>query len=1266
MLGGIVGDADDSDEDEPPGGIVGVARQAVVGYGHRPCKFLAVIIHSADEDARFAHSLAGEVLPDRWAALEAELLASPPSAIGVAWVSASLRPPSHEFGHASCLQEAALQCIAKEAQGYVVYEIEHVQALEEPVLASDIEPADLWELIKDRVADDGRPLLQHVAEWSGGYDREPICWKVCTKLAVAATRSVWPLLHVCAFTGRMKRCNLMSAFPSCSTLQRFRAELARAVQNLDGETARVGVNPFSGVRADEILAWIDATSYIKSLQQCKVAAGSFARLLIRSGSPRLEDVLPAHQIANPEMLRKARIRFDLVSMLILRDYLRTVHNPVLYLWADSSPQWRGLEYFASSFDLYAGGSFHRRLLPCVQLTRQRTSALHKTLALLWQILLITGPSGVQSYCRSVRGIITDMGTERNIAKTPIAVLVGFFRHLGCPIFVALDSPWLFPSALMIPGWKHGIDLLIRKGLWTLPCFPKFIKLLKAVVSFLREDIYNVSSDLRKRGFPGLADLMDSTSLPSFASWRWETLHECLESIQRFHSSWSVAFDPSLFKTSRDKTKLALVCEALRCPLWREQLVVVSWFCQIMTSLLRWGSGCRCHRADDPGRADCQFKGRLLPEAFPKAMLHLEEALREIDGWDENVVGDVPILRSGQAAMRATWLMAKEKLAHYDHIPWLLGRLDQPGVRDRCLLQFAEAPEAKHEPVSLEFLSPASALYEDVTRMHADGTGMSPKLWNAFDSIRQTPIDDTPAEAPHAAMRHTALKSRAASWAFHAASARLTQNKADHKELLPLVEPATDMQWYWDRWSSVLQMSGKRSAHRCARLSRHTVYEQVYTMRRFQDFDVTDMDIADHESDGGHDDGDDDGKPGDGEAEHEDNDIGDFARLLTDFYGQAMPSRVGGFFTVRTEVDGAARDRPFQLVSFRPALVLVKSHRKAKRYACKLGVLWLETWSELAGCYLEVFQIADPVYIDLADFVRTANDREHLKRWEEQPSDVSGCTSLVRPQPLEVHTKLNSKTCPVLCLVDALVSAGYHFVDSQVVHTPEAGLKVADGRQQSAKRHYYQCILAKDEIFARGVASFKSTSSQSFFWLLLNNRAEGLNKENRRKRLAELDSNHVELLSLSRPAKLHRHAAGHEGIVGDVADGEESPEEPAEEEPEEAVAAEEGPAEVVPAEEPAGDGIVGDDDDDAFVVPKTICGARVRVECHGAIRGMRIICNKHGGCRRYHSLAKDRYGHGPRAAEFWLGAWLLLDKPAYSHFRSEPTQEQVEAFRAAHS
>ena len=64
---------------------------------------------------------------------------------------------------------------------------------------------------------------------------------------------------------------------------------------------------------------------------------------------------------------------------------------------------------------------------------------------------------------------------------------------------------------------------------------------------------------------------------------------------------------------------------------------------------------------------------------------------------------------------------------YDRIPLLMARLDQPGIRDRCVVQFRSVEARMHDRVSIRILDPATHFGKHVENMNGDGTNMHADL-----------------------------------------------------------------------------------------------------------------------------------------------------------------------------------------------------------------------------------------------------------------------------------------------------------------------------------------------------------------------------------------------------------------------------------------------------------------------------------------------------------------------------------------------------------
>ena len=153
--------------------------------------------------------------------------------------------------------------------------------------------------------------------------------------------------------------------------------------------------------------------------------------------------------------------------------------PNIHIFCDASPQARGIELFAASWDLEQDGVAERRLFPIIRLSRRQLTAAGKLSGLLWMMFLVSGQSlsTFMSFLTNVRSIVTDFGVERLLVDQPNCVfqflqkafpLTDFFRMIKIGSYV-------FPKALHMPGWRHLWDGVLRQGIYSLHWFPRFLK-----------------------------------------------------------------------------------------------------------------------------------------------------------------------------------------------------------------------------------------------------------------------------------------------------------------------------------------------------------------------------------------------------------------------------------------------------------------------------------------------------------------------------------------------------------------------------------------------------------------------------------------------------------------------------------------------------------------------------------------------------------------------------------------------------------------------
>ena len=118
-----------------------------------------------------------------------------------------------------------------------------------------------------------------------------------------------------------------------------------------------------------------------------------------------------------EQLRKARARIDVMGMWIWMSFwavilMSDINRVNIYVFTDASPQRRGREMYASSFELFWDSELWRRMFP-------NTTPIDMTLngkltALLFQMVLSFGPdlSVLDIFTTRIRSIVSDSGTER--------------------------------------------------------------------------------------------------------------------------------------------------------------------------------------------------------------------------------------------------------------------------------------------------------------------------------------------------------------------------------------------------------------------------------------------------------------------------------------------------------------------------------------------------------------------------------------------------------------------------------------------------------------------------------------------------------------------------------------------------------------------------------------------------------------------------------------------------------------------------------------
>jgi hypothetical protein len=248
-------------------------------------------------------------------------------------------------------------------------------------------------------------------------------------------------------TGKLpRRSKFINNDPSPANLQRFKALEHSNPGGNDGSGVALvpaSTNPWGGLGVKRVLEYLHASLFIKDIKQIDLAKSAFLPLLVKATfNPRELHTDRLHGNA----LRRSRVNLDATAMLLFRAFYKTL-NPDLtwvFIFLDASPQERGRELFAASFDLICRSApefCQRRYFAGVRIGHDLLSALGKTIALLWQIFLQIGPDFnlMRQFCSSVAGICSDLGTERLIARGA-DILIDFFNFIGAPVPGSTSRP----------------------------------------------------------------------------------------------------------------------------------------------------------------------------------------------------------------------------------------------------------------------------------------------------------------------------------------------------------------------------------------------------------------------------------------------------------------------------------------------------------------------------------------------------------------------------------------------------------------------------------------------------------------------------------------------------------------------------------------------------------------------------------------------------------------------------------------------------------
>jgi hypothetical protein len=594
---------------------------------------------------------------------------------------------------------------------------------------------------------------------------------------------------------------------------------------------------FNSIDVHKVISWIRAGRFIKHITQIGAARTAFQEL----ENTLQNDLTAGFRAYGPpysaEAIRRARVTLDVTCMNIFRHFWRSLDADTVWIFIhiDASPQWKGLELFSGSFDLMVKAASYfcqHRYFPQVRIGPALFSVRGKCFALLWMIWLMVGPSykTVKSFCRRVRYINSDYGSEHKIVDLP-DLLIDFFRaiHVDVPRN-ALPDQYLFPHGLLLPGWHHTFDGIIRWGLMTLEFFGFFLQALKAWLKLCRNHMDDLAKMLHEDGLDAAVVVLRGTTFETFAQWRWRKIASCTRGVRCAREillgAPCIATLRRFLATMHDTSIAKVILKSISSKVFPLHFQFVDWYAFEFCTMESWGSSCPKHQAEWLAKNPCKCneRGRLVALAHDWAVQKFTEIRAVADAWTPEEWGGMALYTQLRGCVMATIQRGLVKLAPFDTIPLLIAKIGfVAGARERCIHQYNTFKN--HSRVSHEFLRVGYRLRTAIDDMKDDYDLSDDDLASGIQSLRDGKLDDSVNETPHSHFSRIHNHSPNSTFAWKAATLRLDQDLEDAEDL-PSLTSHKDLQFYWDNFKMVLQTKGRK---RNPKISRDKFIQRVYTL-----------------------------------------------------------------------------------------------------------------------------------------------------------------------------------------------------------------------------------------------------------------------------------------------------------------------------------------------------------------------------------------------------------------------------------------------------
>ncbi len=863
---------------------------------------------------------------------------------------------------------------------------------------------------------------------------------------------------------------------------------------------------------DGILRAVKASMHIKKVSDLGECAKDFLSHCLLGDGEKVAEMMDQVGFKHPKKttLVKARVRLDLACMLCYRE-TTVVRDAPRCIGFDKSPQ-IGREIMAVREEIKLERGLRRpsgvqaRTLPVCCMGYGFLEAQDIAQSVLHAALLEYGPTyeKVKRWCRSVRGVLTDDGTEKLIADAQCCLHALF----GLPNETETFQ-FLFPFAMRLPGANHILDVCLRKVLEKCEWYHQFEATLKTMSKVLSINTY---TDVLKEACLLKGDETESkifeTSPTAFIKWRWGTLVNCLKDIMKRRAPLLNNFQADMFKGNNEMLEvLKQVCSLEGHSFWVRVFFVEAWL-EPLEEFRSWCMGCQCHEAELllGKKVECCWKGKRLPELRKKVKEFSEKLVRRANSvlkW-EWAKDDRHRQEEFVALTNALNGMVQLKFAFLSELPYAIVEARDRRVMQELVEKYEQgiADGVQHHRVTKLFFDREhpERLRECVDSFIGNGR-MPQKLDEWLASYEWLPVDESQIEGVHRGVSRECARSPAGRHPWNAATQRLGQNVKFIESALETISPPRVpgpptlpcptmtvskefFSWAWNHYKLLLV---KREAKR-GRTPKEMVHVPFQKM-------VTDTYRLDRHCymDWSH------WKVCFGKAALQAPAATEKQLCLKDYIQHVV--KPFGYYSVpdckvladdaesvaeappRTPANAVFREERvarkykerfvFQVLDINPGRHSLVKAVGNSRGAFNVQLQWYQVWlGQERHDRLEAFVDSDPEVVDLVELTNTECWRDGLRAWTcRGMADVAGCIELIGGETMAWSG--DEESLPVIAKMERLTQAGWTFNRSpDMPHDQNesaiTNTQVCLSAGVMSRPTYLSCLLKLPSLYGKGL------------------------------------------------------------------------------------------------------------------------------------------------------------------------------------------------------